>query len=86
MSVKLGLSPEGKNIDWEFWEEGAEREEFGSKREEVTRGWRELHNEELNLYASPIPQCSKMNGTVTTYVRFEVITVVKIEVKASVLW
>jgi hypothetical protein len=27
---------------------------FGAKWEEVTRGWRRLHNEELhNLYASP---------------------------------
>jgi hypothetical protein len=27
---------------------------FGSKRDEVTRGWRKLHNEELhNLYPSP---------------------------------
>jgi hypothetical protein len=27
---------------------------FGPKREEVLRGWRRLHNEELhNLYASP---------------------------------
>jgi hypothetical protein len=27
---------------------------FGSKRHEVTRGWRKLHNEEiLNLYTSP---------------------------------
>jgi hypothetical protein len=28
---------------------------FGSKREEVTEGWRKLHNKELcNLYSSPI--------------------------------
>jgi hypothetical protein len=27
---------------------------FGPKRDEVTRGWRNLHNEELhNLYSSP---------------------------------
>jgi acyl-coenzyme A synthetase/AMP-(fatty) acid ligase len=27
---------------------------FGPKREEVTRGWRKLHKEELrNLYSSP---------------------------------
>jgi hypothetical protein len=27
---------------------------FGSKRDEVTEGWRKLHNEELhNLYSSP---------------------------------
>jgi hypothetical protein len=30
------------------------RRMFGSKREEVTGGWRTLHNEELrNLYAAP---------------------------------
>jgi hypothetical protein len=27
---------------------------FGQKKDEVTRGWRKLHNEELrNLYSSP---------------------------------
>jgi hypothetical protein len=30
------------------------RRTYGLKREEVARGWRRLHNEELhNLYASP---------------------------------
>jgi hypothetical protein len=30
------------------------RREFGPKRDEVTGGWRKLHNEELNgLYSSP---------------------------------
>jgi hypothetical protein len=30
------------------------RMKFGSKRDEVTREWRKLHNEELNdLYCSP---------------------------------
>jgi hypothetical protein len=30
------------------------RRTFGPKRDEVTRGWRKLHNEELhNLYSSP---------------------------------
>jgi hypothetical protein len=30
------------------------RRTFGPKREEVTRDWRKLHNEELrNLYSSP---------------------------------
>jgi hypothetical protein len=29
---------------------------FGPKRDEVTEGWRKLHNEELhNLYSSPRP-------------------------------
>jgi hypothetical protein len=26
---------------------------FGRKRDEMTEGWRELHNEELHLYSSP---------------------------------
>jgi len=26
---------------------------FGPKRDEVTREWRKLHNEDLNLYSSP---------------------------------
>jgi hypothetical protein len=30
------------------------RKKFGPKRDEVTGGWRKLHNEELhNLYSSP---------------------------------
>jgi hypothetical protein len=33
---------------------GVLRRIFGPKRDEVTGGWRELHNEELhNLYSSP---------------------------------
>jgi hypothetical protein len=36
------------------FENGALRRIFGPKRDGVTRGWRELHNEELhNLYSSP---------------------------------
>jgi hypothetical protein len=35
-------------------EKGVLRRIFGPKREEVTGGWRRLHNEELhNLYTSP---------------------------------
>jgi hypothetical protein len=26
---------------------------FGPKRDEMTRGWRKLHNKELDLYSSP---------------------------------
>jgi hypothetical protein len=34
-------------------ENGVLREVLGPKRDEVTRGWRKLHNEELNdLYVS----------------------------------
>jgi hypothetical protein len=37
-----------------LFENRALRRIFGPKREEVTRGWRKLHNEELhNLYGSP---------------------------------
>jgi hypothetical protein len=36
-------------------EEHKLRRIFGPKRDEVTGGWRKLHNEELhNLYSSPI--------------------------------
>jgi hypothetical protein len=35
---------------------------FGPKRDEVTRGWRKLHNEELhNVYSSP--KIIRMNKT-----------------------
>jgi hypothetical protein len=36
------------------FENRAQRRIFGPKRDEVTGGWRKLHNEELhNLYSSP---------------------------------
>jgi len=36
------------------FENRVSRRIFGPKRDEVTRGWRKLHNEELNdLYCSP---------------------------------
>jgi hypothetical protein len=36
------------------FEDGMLRRIFGPKRDEVTGGWRKLHNEELlNLYSSP---------------------------------
>jgi hypothetical protein len=36
------------------FESGIFRRIFGPKRDEVTREWRKLHNEELNyLYSSP---------------------------------
>jgi hypothetical protein len=36
------------------FENRALRRIFGSKRDKVTGGWRELHNEDLhNLYSSP---------------------------------
>ena len=37
-----------------MFESGVFRRIFGPKRDEVTREWRKLHNEELNyLYSSP---------------------------------
>jgi hypothetical protein len=42
MGVKLGLRQLSRNMV------------FGPKRDEVTGGWRKLHNEELHdLYSSP---------------------------------
>ena len=42
-------------------ENRVERDIFGPKRDEVTGGWRKLHNEELNdLYCSPVDQIKKM--------------------------
>jgi hypothetical protein len=36
------------------FENGVLRRIFGPKKDEVTKGWRKLHNEELrNLYSSP---------------------------------
>jgi len=51
------------------------RRVFGSKRDEVTRKWRKLHNEELrDLYSLPTQYCSggkikknEMGGTCGTY-------------------
>jgi hypothetical protein len=48
MGVKHGLARQGK------LENRVLRRIFGPKRDEVTRGWRKLHNEELHgLYSSP---------------------------------
>jgi hypothetical protein len=53
MGVKLGLSHLGKNIRRLRVFENRVMRIFGTKRDEVARGWRRLHNEELhNLYAS----------------------------------
>jgi hypothetical protein len=39
---------------------GVLRRIFGPKRDEVTGGWRKLHNEELhNLFSSPIIRTTK---------------------------
>jgi hypothetical protein len=44
----------GRNKDLRVLENRVLRRIFGPKREETTREWRRLHNEELNyLYSSP---------------------------------
>jgi hypothetical protein len=54
MSVTVGLSRLREEHRVRVFEKRAVSEVFGTKREEVTGGWRRLHNEELhNLYASP---------------------------------
>jgi hypothetical protein len=53
MGVKPGLLLEGRNTDRVFVKRELRRI-FRPKRDEVTGGWRKLHNEELhNLYSSP---------------------------------
>jgi len=53
MTVKLGLSHYGNNIDCGCLKTGCWKRIFGPSGEEVTGGWKRLHNEELhNLYAS----------------------------------
>jgi hypothetical protein len=53
------MSPRRKNIlvyrvSVRVFENRVLRRIFGPKRDEVTGGWRKLHNEELhNLYSSP---------------------------------
>lgn len=52
MGIKLSLSPKEKTEIVGVWEQKL-RGIFGSSREEVTGGWRKMHNEELpNLYSS----------------------------------
>jgi hypothetical protein len=44
----------GRNIGLRVFENKALRRIFGPKRDEVTGGWRKLHNEELpDFYSSP---------------------------------
>jgi len=52
MGVKLGLSHSNRKTQIVF-QNKVLRKIFGPEREEVTRDWRRLHNEELhNLYTS----------------------------------
>jgi hypothetical protein len=49
MGVKLGLSlREERRL--RVFENRVLRRIFGPKRDEVTREWRRIHNEELNIY------------------------------------
>jgi PAS domain-containing protein len=53
VGLKLGLSL-WEEHRFRVFENRALRRIFGRKREEVTGGWRKLHNEELHgLYSSP---------------------------------
>jgi hypothetical protein len=52
MIVKFGLT--NKEYKLRVFENRVMRRTFGPKRDQVTRGWRKLHNEELrDLYPSP---------------------------------
>jgi hypothetical protein len=54
MGVKSGLSRLREEHRLRVFENRVLRRIFGPKREEVTGGWRKLHNEELHgLYSSP---------------------------------
>jgi len=54
MGVKLGRSHLGRKVGLGVFENRVLRRIFGPKKDEVTRAWRKLHNEELNdLYSTP---------------------------------
>jgi hypothetical protein len=54
MGVKLGLLTLREEHRLRVFENKVLRRIFGPKRDEVTGGWRKLHNEELhNVYSSP---------------------------------
>jgi hypothetical protein len=54
MGVKLGLPTLREEHRLRKFEKRVLRRIFGPKRNEVSGGWRKLHNEELhNLYSSP---------------------------------
>jgi hypothetical protein len=53
MDVKRAVSHWGRNVGYRCSRIGCLRKKIGSKRDEVTREWRRLHNEELyDLYSS----------------------------------
>jgi hypothetical protein len=54
MGTKPGLLTLREEQRLRVFENKVPRKIFGPKRDEVTRGWRKLHNEELrDLYSSP---------------------------------
>jgi hypothetical protein len=54
MGAKLGLLTLREEHRLGVFENRVQRRIFGAKRDEVTREWRKLHNEELrDLYFSP---------------------------------
>jgi hypothetical protein len=53
MDMKLGLLTLKEEHRLRVFENRVLKKTFGKKRDEVTGGWRKLHNEELhNLYSS----------------------------------
>lgn len=55
VTIKLILSPEGKNIKFEALGNMVLRRTYGPKRDLVTEGCRTLYDRKLhNLYSSPI--------------------------------
>jgi hypothetical protein len=52
--VLYGCDTWSLNTHLRVFENGVLRGIFGPKKDEETGGWRELHDEDLNLYCSPI--------------------------------
>jgi hypothetical protein len=61
MDVKPGLLCKGKNIGRVF-ENRVLRRIFGLKRDEVTGGWRKLHNEEQLHSLKSVPDITGMSN------------------------
>jgi hypothetical protein len=48
---------------YKLFENEVLRRIFGPRRDDVTGGWRKLHNEELrDLYSSPSKRCGKLTS------------------------
>ena len=54
MGVRLGLTPLGKSVKL--------RKLFGARRQEVTRDWRKVHNEELHDLSSSLYVINPLNA------------------------